>query len=185
MLLCLGFFLHQVTGQKARLIKVHQLGQIKKTNFCSVLGLWISFDFQMNLIIALKENLKTLNRAALSCPRPSPGCTGSLLSKVMSVFWIKSACLACQEAAYGLGFSPGFTPVPKLVSALICPTGLHRYLGVHTVQTGPQGIKFHPNTSCVIERGYNMAIGSFSLKSLLQFTEEMKKEETGEKLGPR
>ena len=41
----------------------------------SVFGLWILFDFQMNFIIALKENLKPLNEAALSCPWPSPGCT--------------------------------------------------------------------------------------------------------------
>lgn len=107
-----------------------------------------------------------------------------MIANSLHVSALLAGGLACQEAAHGLRFSPGFTQVPKLVSALICPTGLHRYLGVHTVQTGPQGIKFHPNTSCVIERGYNMAIGSFSLKSLLQFTEEMKKEETGEKLGP-
>ena len=41
----------------------------------SVFGLWILFDFQMNFIIALMENLKTLSGAALCCPWPSPGCT--------------------------------------------------------------------------------------------------------------
>lgn len=60
----------------------------------------------------------------------------------------------------------------------------HGYVNVYGEQTGPQGIKLYPNTSCVIERGYSVEIGSCSLKLLLQFTEEMKKEETGEKFGP-
>lgn len=52
----------------------------------SVFGLWILFDFQMNFIIALMENLKTLGGAGLCCPWPSPGRSGAILSEATSVF---------------------------------------------------------------------------------------------------
>lgn len=48
----------------------------------------------------------------------------------------------------------------------------------------PIGYVLHPNTSCVIERRYSMAMESCSWRLVLQFTKEMKKEETGETFGP-
>lgn len=52
----------------------------------SVFGFWILFDFQMDFIIALMENLKTLGGAGLCCPWPSPGCTAAILCEATSVF---------------------------------------------------------------------------------------------------
>lgn len=98
-----------------------------------------------------------------------------MVANSLCVSGLLAGGLACQERTHGLGFPPGFTQVPKLVSALMHITEPHGYSNVYTGQTGPEGIRLHPNTSFVIERGYSMATGSFSLKLLSQFTEEMRK----------
>lgn len=63
----------------------------------SVFGFWILFGFQMDFIIALMENLKTLGGAGLCRPWPSPGRTAAIPREATSVFRIKTACPGCQE----------------------------------------------------------------------------------------